>query len=337
MGTSSNKTRRIIAVGAALAATLGLSPSPASAASFTTGDVVVCRVGSGTGSLINTGSPVFLDEYTPGGVLVQSIPMTPSGANAALIASGTATSECMITRSTDGRFVIVTGYGTTMPTTGLSGSASTAVPRIIGRVDANGVVDTSTASSGTTRVATVGSGLPTTAGQAISNLPGTPTTASPYGIFAADLDATPGIDTMYVADDTSGTITKYSLVGSNWVGSATTTIAAAGVRGLTGTVSGSTLTLFASTGGSTATGVETLWSIADSAGYNAAPSSTVPTSIAMAAANSAFRGVALAPNATVLPLVPESPLPVVLPLAGIVAIGGWSLNRRRNTHPVTAA
>ena len=141
---------------------------------------------------------------------------------------------------------------------------------------------------------------------------------------------------MYVADDTSGTITEYSLVGSNWVGSATT-IAAAGVRGLTGTVSGSTLTLFASTGGSTATGGGTLWSIADSAGYNAAPSSTVPTSIATAAANSAFRGVALAPNATVPPLVPESPLPVVLPLAGIVAIGGQSLNRRRNTHPVTAA
>lgn len=327
MGTSSNRTGRIIAVGAALAATLGLS-----------------------------------------------------------------------SRSTDGRFVIVTGYGATMPTTGLSGSASTAVPRVIGRVDANGVVDTSTAlsaaatgnnprsaasddgsrfrftggacgdrfaafgattstqlsttttnlrqsaifdgqrfvsaSSGTTRVTTVGSGLPTTAGQAISNLPGTPTTGSPYGIFAADLDATPGIDTMYVADDTPGTITKYSLVGSNWVGSA---IAAAGVRGLTGTVSGSTVTLFASAGGSTATGGGTLWSIADSAGYDAAPSSTVPTSVAPAAANTASRGVALAPNATVPPLVPESPLPVSLPLAGIAAVGGWSLNRRRKTHPVTAA
>src|SRR2546428_816309 len=45
-------------------------------AAFTPGDLVIYRVGDGTtGSLASTGSPVFLDEYTTLGVLVQSIPV----------------------------------------------------------------------------------------------------------------------------------------------------------------------------------------------------------------------------------------------------------------------
>src|SRR6516165_1575326 len=57
-------------------------------APFTPGNLVIYRVGTGTGSLINTGNPVFLDEYTPGGVLVQSIALPTTGAQK-LIASGT--------------------------------------------------------------------------------------------------------------------------------------------------------------------------------------------------------------------------------------------------------
>src|SRR5215470_7266685 len=61
-------------------------------AAFTAGDVVIYRVGDGSGSLVNTGNAVFLDEYTPSGTLVQSValPTTASGANKQLIASGTA-------------------------------------------------------------------------------------------------------------------------------------------------------------------------------------------------------------------------------------------------------
>lgn len=66
-------------------------------------------------------------------------------------------------------------------------------------------------------------------------------------------------------------------------------------RGLTATVSGSGVTLFATRlGGSTATGGGELVKLTDTSGYNAALTGT-PTVLATAATNTAFRGVALAP------------------------------------------
>ena len=58
-------------------------------AAFTPGDLVIYRVGDGIGSLSSFGNPVFLDEYTPSGRLVQSIalPTTDSGGNHALTES----------------------------------------------------------------------------------------------------------------------------------------------------------------------------------------------------------------------------------------------------------
>src|SRR5262249_51133727 len=78
----------------------------ADAITFTPDNLVIYRVGTGTGSLVNTGNPVFVDEYTPTGLLVQSIPLpaTASGTNFPLIASGTATSEGLMTRSEDGMY-----------------------------------------------------------------------------------------------------------------------------------------------------------------------------------------------------------------------------------------
>jgi hypothetical protein len=127
---------------------------------FTAGDLVVCRVGDGTASLANTGNSVFLDEFTPAGTLVQSIAFPTSGATA-LIASGTAASECLITRSPDGQSIVVTGYNTApsgsyaaaagTPTTNVVSSTTTvgagggtAVPRIAAIVSANGSIDFST-------------------------------------------------------------------------------------------------------------------------------------------------------------------------------------------------
>src|SRR5262249_7862810 len=122
--------------------------APAVAATFTPGDIVVYRVGTGSGSLTNTGNAVFLDEFSPAGALVQSIaiPATAAGSNKPLIASGTATSEGLLSRSADGRYLVLTGYGTTVGgATSLSGTTATAVPRVVGRVDSAGAVDTSTA------------------------------------------------------------------------------------------------------------------------------------------------------------------------------------------------
>src|SRR5580765_4919620 len=90
------------------------------------GDLVIYRVGDGSGSLINTGNAVFLDEYTTSGTLVQSIamPTANNGANHSLIASGTATSEGLLSVSANGQYVFLTGYNATPPQTGLAGSAA---------------------------------------------------------------------------------------------------------------------------------------------------------------------------------------------------------------------
>ncbi len=112
---------------------------------MTQGDVLVYRIGDGTGSLVNTGNPVFLDEYSPSGALVHSteMPTALSGTNHRLVASGTATSEGLISRSGDGRYVLLAGYDSALPAAGsLTGTTSA---RVIGRFDATGAVDTSTA------------------------------------------------------------------------------------------------------------------------------------------------------------------------------------------------
>ncbi|HQX12415.1 MAG TPA: hypothetical protein PKY66_18515, partial [Thermoflexales bacterium] len=146
------------------------------------------------------------------------------------------------------------------------------------------------------RVATVGTGLPTTSGQTAANLPGSSIGGSPYAIFMADLSSSqPGIDTAFVADDAVG-ILKWSLVGSTWITNSVTGVDADDYRGVTGYVNGSTVILFATRkGGTGATGGGELVSIVDTSGYNA-PQNGIPTlPLAIAAANTAFRGVAVAP------------------------------------------
>ncbi|MCU1228375.1 MAG: polymorphic outer membrane protein [Acidobacteria bacterium] len=355
-----NRLRQLPRAAALLAASalmlLGVT-APLSAAAFTSGNIVVVRVGDGVAALTANGTAAFLDEYTPGGTLVQSIPLPTAvnGANKRLVLSGTATTEGLATRSANGAYLVIAGYDAALATASLTTSTSATVNRVIGRVDSSGVIDTTTAltdaisggnprsaastngtdlwisgtssgggvryaaygattstslattptnlrvlgvfnsqlytssQSGAFRLATVGTGTPTTTGQTITNLPGFSTsTGSPYSFFFADLDATvPGVDTLWVADD-GGTIGKYSLVSGNWTSNGT--ITASGVRGLAGSVSGGTVTLFSAS-------ASALFTVTDTAGYNAAPSSTTPTSIATPGTNKAFRGVAFAPVA----------------------------------------
>ena len=120
--------------------------STALASPFIPGNVVVVRVGTGTGALSNAATAVFLDEYTPAGILVQSVavPTAASGANQALTISGTATSEGALTRTADGRFLVLTGYAAAPGLAGVSTTTAAATNRIIGRVAANGTLDTST-------------------------------------------------------------------------------------------------------------------------------------------------------------------------------------------------
>lgn len=345
-------------------------------APFTPGNLAVYRVGDGAGSLVNTGSAVFIDEYTTSGTLVQSIAMPSSGTTLPqhpLVASGTATSEGLLTRSADGRFLLLTGYGRALGGSGsLSGTAAATVPRVVGRIDAQGAVDTtsalsdfadgnnprsavstdgttlwlaggaggirtaqlgattslqiagtppdpanfrqlaiadgqlyfSTSSGSTYRIGAVGTGTPVTAGQSLSALPGLPLNGSPYAYVLLDLSAAvAGVDTLYVADDgnSAGTgIAKYALVGGSWVSNGQVGTDAEDYRGLTAIVSGSNVQLFAlRRGGSGVAGGGELVVLTDGSGYNAALSGT-PTLLATAAANTAFRGIARAPEAPVV-------------------------------------
>ena len=158
----------------------------------------------------------------------------------------------------------------------------------------------SAASSGSYGVLQVGTGAPTAAGQALALLPGFPTATGPssFGFFFTDQSpAVPGVDVVYVADDRTtadGGIQKWSLVGGTWTLNGTIASATAALRGLTGSVASSAVTLVASGGGG-------LYRVVDNAGYNAAPSTpALPTALVATPTNTTFRGVALAPVATAL-------------------------------------
>jgi len=129
-----------------LATLFFLWPALAPAAPFAPGNIVVARVGDGTASLNSAATAVFLDEYTPGGVLVQSIdlPTSVNGNNRILTASGNTNAELNMTRSADGHYLVLAGYGAAPGTPSVAASLSTDVSRVIGRIAADGSFDTST-------------------------------------------------------------------------------------------------------------------------------------------------------------------------------------------------
>jgi hypothetical protein len=363
---------------AASIALLALASTPValSAAPLTPGNIVVYRIGTGTGSLVSTGNPVFLDEYNPNGnpplplapAQTINMPTTANGAHAPFAASGTATSDGLLTRSANGNCLVVPGYGRDPSITTGNLTSTVGVTRVVAKIATDGTTDTTTAltdaatsgnfrgavsddcarawtsgstggvrfvsangattsldltgagyvasrsinifagqlytstNSGTNTfkgVETIGSGLPTTATQTATRLPGLTDTTNPstYGFFFADLSAgVAGLDTLYVADDGAGALTKFSLVGGNWVSNGTIGTASDAYRGLAGVVIDGIVTLYATRkGGSTASGGGELVKLVDTSGYNGAFSGS-PTLLATAAANTALRGVALAPG-----------------------------------------
>ena len=127
------------------------------AAPFTQGNLVILRVGDGTEALTNAGNSLFLDEYTTNGVFVQSVEaptnqfVTAGGVtNYPIDLTGGNVSEGQISLSTDGRYVVVAGFGTNrlweaMNGGNISATAGAGIPRVVAVADANGNFDTSTA------------------------------------------------------------------------------------------------------------------------------------------------------------------------------------------------
>lgn len=147
-------------------------------------------------------------------------------------------------------------------------------------------------------ISTVGTGVPTTAGQTTTRLPGLTDTTNPdnYAFAFADLSAVvPGLDTLYVADDGAGGLRKFSLVSGSWSSNGVIGTTTDDYRGLTLSVVGPTVTLFATRkGGDAAAGGGELVGLVDASGYNGAFLGT-PTVLATAANQTAFRGVSFAP------------------------------------------
>ena len=119
---------------------------------FSPGDVVVYRVGTGSAALGSGSTAVFLDEYGPSGgsspAYTLAMPAsTTSATSNALTASGSASSEGLVTLSPNSQYLALTGYDAAAGSVAksVSSTSSTTTPRTVGIVNEAGDVDTSTA------------------------------------------------------------------------------------------------------------------------------------------------------------------------------------------------
>ena len=369
----------LAALAAALPIALAAGGATAEASGLTPGDVVVYRVGTGTGALASSATPVFLDEFEPNGKAVESLalPTAASGPNKPLLASGSAGSEGLLTLSGDGNYLMAAGYDAATGTAKVAETTSASVPRTIARVSATGEINTTTAltdaasannvrsatssdgvniwvggaaggvryttlgsststslnetdknvrgvavvdgqlytsadptKTGAVTIATVGSGLPTTAGQTISNLAFSAAPKQPYQYSLLTLGLGSAPDTLYVADNESGAVIKFGLSEGKWVREGSVAIAA--VSGLTANDVGGIVSIFTTSSGSEGK-AGSLYEITDNSGVGGTLSGTASL-IASAPANEAFRGVAFAPG-TVIGSggAPPPPAPTITP------------------------
>ena len=361
-------------------------------APFTPGNLLVLRLGDGSPLPSgNVAMALYLDEVTPAGGRVQTIPVpvADNGPHQSLTGSRIGDAEGLLTRTDDGQYVFFTGYDAPPGTTNLSNLPSSQIPRIVARLDANGTLDTTTtitdgyspgtirsafspdgvnlwvsggsgqnATGGvrhttlgntgpTTQISTtntntrgvtiaggqlyasvstnptplrlgpVGSGIPTTPGQSITQLPGLPTGLNapgnePNQFFFADLSPNvPGMDTLYIADTVRG-LCKYALVNGTWDlrGEGPWTPAGTGLKGLAGRVDDGVVTIYGVT--NQASGTQLLV-CTDAGGANGALPALLATNYS-AGTNQIARGVTFVPEPAPPPPDPE-PSDVVLDLA----------------------
>jgi hypothetical protein len=109
---------------------------------FTPGNLVVVR----TDGITSSARPGFLQEFTLTGIPVQtlSLPTSVNGLNRRLTLSSFH-AQGFLSRSTDGRFLLLGGYDAPVGTASIQQTSSATVNRVIGRIDADGVIDTTTA------------------------------------------------------------------------------------------------------------------------------------------------------------------------------------------------
>ncbi len=110
-------------------------------------NLVIVRVGDGAQTLTLNGSSLFLDQFTTDGTYINTITIPDDGPTGMValgwdningVNNGTTTGTSL-TRSLDGRFMVVAGYNTNLNNSvNLASLAATEVPRGIGRIDSFG-------------------------------------------------------------------------------------------------------------------------------------------------------------------------------------------------------
>lgn len=149
-----------LAVGSAdfaTAADLSDTPDLATAGDLSSLPVVpteftVVRIGTGgAATLNNDATAAFLErrKIADGSIVGTplALPTAVAGANRQLTLSGLASVEGELSRSTDGKYLVIAGYAANPGVINVSTSSSATYNRVIGRIDAAGNINTATASA----------------------------------------------------------------------------------------------------------------------------------------------------------------------------------------------
>ncbi|MBK9266930.1 MAG: hypothetical protein IPM54_45045 [Polyangiaceae bacterium] len=110
---------------------------------------VVLRVGDGISALTGTATRVYIEHLqtdgspTPGKTTIE-LPGFASGTNWPLTLSGSASAEGNLSLSSNGKYVVLAGYGADAGTPVVNTTDANVYPRVVGRIDAQGVVNTTT-------------------------------------------------------------------------------------------------------------------------------------------------------------------------------------------------
>jgi hypothetical protein len=114
-------------------------------AQFSSGNLVVVRLGNGTVYNGGAAARCFLDEYTTSGTLVQTIamPVTASGGNRKFMLNNGFYGG-QITLSGDNRYLLVPGFDVDEFSQPVTSFTPAIAPRIVARIDKNGTVNTTT-------------------------------------------------------------------------------------------------------------------------------------------------------------------------------------------------
>ncbi|WP_298223862.1 YDG domain-containing protein, partial [Flavobacterium sp.] len=130
-----------------LAQPTGLTANITAVPTFTYGNLVVARIGTGSAALTNAANPVFLNEYSTTGSagITVALPSTTAGSINRILESGTSTSEAQLNLSTDGQYLTIGGYDAVVGQASVNSTAG--IPRVIARVNNAGTIATSVLTS----------------------------------------------------------------------------------------------------------------------------------------------------------------------------------------------